>query len=63
MGIFNHELFFMVISVAAGINEGFLHTLSRDDLRDLFPGPEHFLRRNRVWALINPEVICYLVWP
>ncbi|KAF1384392.1 hypothetical protein PFLUV_G00119660 [Perca fluviatilis] len=39
----------------ANIDEALLHTLSRDDLRDLFPGPEHFLRRKRVWALINPE--------
>ncbi|XP_039509527.1 uncharacterized protein LOC120464211 [Pimephales promelas] len=40
---------------AANIDEALLHTLSRDDLRDLFPGPEHFLRRKRVWALISPE--------
>ncbi|CAM4530089.1 unnamed protein product [Leuciscus chuanchicus] len=40
---------------AANIDEALLQTLSRDDLRDLFPGPEHFLRRKRVWALISPE--------
>ncbi|KAM8903512.1 uncharacterized protein AB9W97_007640 isoform 1-T1 [Spinachia spinachia] len=40
---------------SANIDETLLHTLNRDDLRDLFPGPEHFLRRKRVWALINPE--------
>ncbi|KAL7402141.1 hypothetical protein ABVT39_010360 [Epinephelus coioides] len=45
----------MAVSVAAGIDEALLHTLSRDDLRDLFPGPEHFLRRKRVWAVISPE--------
>ncbi|KAI7789478.1 hypothetical protein IRJ41_007726 [Triplophysa rosa] len=40
---------------AANIDEALLYTLSRDDLRDLFPGPEHFLRRKRVWALISTE--------
>ncbi|KAM4591916.1 uncharacterized protein PAE49_019527 [Odontesthes bonariensis] len=40
---------------AANIDEALLHTLSRDDLRDLFPGPEHFLRRKRVWAVISVE--------
>ncbi|XP_034054152.1 uncharacterized protein LOC117534145 isoform X2 [Gymnodraco acuticeps] len=32
-----------------------MHSLTRDDLRDLFPGPEHFLRRKRVWSFISPE--------
>lgn len=40
---------------AANIDEGLLSTLSRDDLRDLLPGPEHFLRRKQLWAVINPE--------
>ncbi|XP_078142061.1 uncharacterized protein LOC144539838 [Centroberyx gerrardi] len=44
------------VFIAANIDEALLHTLTRDDLRDLFPGPEHFLRRKRVWALISPEV-------
>ncbi|KAG7456399.1 hypothetical protein JOB18_013551 [Solea senegalensis] len=40
---------------AANIDEALLHTLSRDDLRDLLPGPENFLRRKQVWALISLE--------
>ncbi|XP_078143695.1 uncharacterized protein LOC144542119 [Centroberyx gerrardi] len=48
------------VFIAANIDEALLHTLTRDDLRDLFPGPEHFLRRKRVWALISPKVIGYL---
>lgn len=56
--ILNNCVFFL----AANIDEAMLHTLSRDDLRDLFPGPEHFLRRKRVWALISPEVsVTYFV--
>ena len=46
-------------TVAADIDEALLHTVSRDDLRDLFPGPKHFFRRKRVWALINSEVVGY----
>ncbi|KAM3607385.1 uncharacterized protein V6R79_006749 [Siganus canaliculatus] len=30
-----------------------LSTLSREDLRDLFPGPENFLRRKAVWNLCH----------
>uniref|UniRef100_A0A1A7XTZ6 Si:dkey-174c13.2 n=1 Tax=Iconisemion striatum TaxID=60296 RepID=A0A1A7XTZ6_9TELE len=40
---------------AASIDECMLLTLSRDDLRDLFPGPEHFIRRKHVWSIIHPE--------
>ncbi|KAI4804102.1 hypothetical protein KUCAC02_025744 [Chaenocephalus aceratus] len=40
---------------AAHIDEVLMHSLTRDDLRDLFPGPEDFLRRKRVWSLISPE--------
>ncbi|CAL8269742.1 unnamed protein product [Arctogadus glacialis] len=32
---------------AANISEEMVSTLSREDLRDLFPGPENFLRRKR----------------
>ncbi|KAL2097882.1 hypothetical protein ACEWY4_007089 [Coilia grayii] len=28
-----------------------LPSLSKDDLRDLFPGPEHFFRRKTIWRL------------
>ncbi|GAA6070503.1 uncharacterized protein LOC120572617 [Tachysurus ichikawai] len=30
-------------------------TLSRDDLKDLFPGPENFLRRKKLWDVIGPK--------
>ncbi|XP_026012423.1 uncharacterized protein LOC143414606 [Maylandia zebra] len=40
---------------AASIDERMLLTLTRDDLRDLFSGPEHFLRRKHVWSIIHPE--------
>ncbi|XP_029951060.1 uncharacterized protein LOC115391096 [Salarias fasciatus] len=40
---------------AANIDEALLHTLSRDDLKDLFPGPENFLRRKQLWGLVNQE--------
>nr|XP_054607445.1 uncharacterized protein LOC129167182 [Nothobranchius furzeri] len=43
------------ILTAACIDEPMLLTLSREDLRDLFPGPEHFLTRKRVWSVIHPE--------
>lgn len=52
-----------VFLLAASIDERMLLTLTRDDLRDLFSGPEHFLRRKHVWSIIHPEVLCkkYLV--
>ncbi|XP_057712560.1 uncharacterized protein LOC130929448 isoform X2 [Corythoichthys intestinalis] len=34
---------------AANISDEMVRTLSRDDLRDLFPGPESFFRRKAVW--------------
>ncbi|XP_072300229.1 uncharacterized protein [Eucyclogobius newberryi] len=40
---------------AANIDESLLSTLSRDDLRDLLLGPEHFRRRKQLWSLFNPE--------
>ncbi|XP_069370007.1 uncharacterized protein [Paralichthys olivaceus] len=51
------ELDDVTVSVlnAANIDEALLHTLSRDDLRDLFPGPENFLRRKQLWTLISQE--------
>jgi len=61
--IFNSKRFVndWAVFIAANIDEDLLRTLSRDDLRDLFPGPEHFLRRKQVWALIRPEVTSYLL--
>ncbi|KAL7833815.1 hypothetical protein AOLI_G00287750 [Acnodon oligacanthus] len=40
---------------AADISEALLPTLSRQDIRDLFPGPEHFLRRKATWKLFHKE--------
>ncbi|KAK7127285.1 hypothetical protein R3I94_018472 [Phoxinus phoxinus] len=40
---------------AANIGEEILPTLSRDDIRDLFPGPEHFLRRKAIWLMAHKE--------
>ncbi|KAL7390382.1 hypothetical protein ABVT39_020084 [Epinephelus coioides] len=37
------------VTQAANISEEMMGTLSREDLRDLFPGPENFLRRKAVW--------------
>ncbi|KAL7868619.1 hypothetical protein SRHO_G00100030 [Serrasalmus rhombeus] len=40
---------------AANISEALLPTLSREDIRDLFPGPEHFLRRKAIWNLFHTD--------
>ncbi|CAI5696767.1 unnamed protein product [Oreochromis niloticus] len=40
---------------AANIDEVLLHTLSRDDLRDLLPGPENLMRRKQLWAQVHKE--------
>ncbi|XP_026114057.1 uncharacterized protein LOC113109002 isoform X2 [Carassius auratus] len=40
---------------AANIGEDILPTLTRDDIRDLFPGPEHFLRRKAIWLIVHKE--------
>ncbi|KAM9408140.1 uncharacterized protein KZ484_024336 [Pholidichthys leucotaenia] len=42
------------ILTAANIDVGTLKSLSREDLRDLLPGPEHFLRRKYIWEMYNP---------
>ncbi|KAL1252310.1 hypothetical protein QQF64_020106 [Cirrhinus molitorella] len=39
----------------ANIGEDILPTLSREDIRDLFPGPEHFRRRKAIWLLTHKE--------
>ncbi|XP_063061676.1 uncharacterized protein LOC134454542 isoform X1 [Engraulis encrasicolus] len=44
---------FYLSSTAASVDECTLKTLSREDLQDLFPGPENFLRRRRIWDFIN----------
>lgn len=44
---------------AANIGEDLLRSLSRDDIKDLFPGPENFLRRRALWLLVNnDEQVC-----
>ncbi|KAK1898229.1 G1/S-specific cyclin-E [Dissostichus eleginoides] len=40
---------------AANIGEDLLHSLSRDDIKDLFPGPANFLRRRAIWLVVNAE--------
>ncbi|KAI4884660.1 hypothetical protein NFI96_004645, partial [Prochilodus magdalenae] len=43
---------------AANITEDQLAELSRDDIRDLLPGPEHFFRRKAIWLVAHQEE-CY----
>ncbi|CAG6022017.1 unnamed protein product [Menidia menidia] len=38
---------------AASLDEEALKVLSRDDLGDLFPGPENFLKRKKLWNFIS----------
>lgn len=42
---------------AGNIGEDLLRSLSRDDIKDLFPGPEHFLRRRALWLAVNDEKV------
>ena len=53
-------LFHLAVSsnvfTAANISEEMMGTLSREDLRDLFPGPENFFRRKAVWRVCHVEV-------
>ncbi|CAI5669675.1 unnamed protein product [Oreochromis niloticus] len=37
----------------ANVGEDLLSSLSRDDIKDLFPGPEHFLRRRALWLAVH----------
>lgn len=46
---------FFLIMLAASISAAVLPTLSRDDIRDLFPGPEHFLRRKTIWEIFHKD--------
>lgn len=44
----------METSVAeANVGEDLLFSLSRDDIKDLFPGPENFLRRRTLWLAVH----------
>jgi len=40
---------------AANIGEDLLPSLSRDDIKYLFPGPENFLRRWAIWLVVNKD--------
>lgn len=46
---------FFIIILAANISAAVLPTLSRDNIRDLFPGPEHFLRRKTIWEMFHED--------
>ncbi|XP_026024935.1 uncharacterized protein LOC113034299 isoform X1 [Astatotilapia calliptera] len=37
----------------ANVGEDLLSSLSRDDIKDLFPGPEHCLRRRALWLAVH----------
>ncbi|XP_035806358.1 uncharacterized protein LOC111571818 [Amphiprion ocellaris] len=39
----------------ANIGEDILPSLSRDDIKDLFPGPQNFLRRRALWLVVNKQ--------
>ncbi|XP_051809818.1 uncharacterized protein LOC127535543 [Acanthochromis polyacanthus] len=43
---------------AANISTELLPSLSKVDLRDLFPGPEHFFRRKAIWRTTHGENEC-----
>lgn len=49
------------VFIASNTDKALLHTLNHDDFRELFPVPEHFLRKKWVWALISPEETGYLL--
>lgn len=51
-----HLKIFICHITAAGVDEEALKGLSRDDLKDLFPGPGNFLRRKKLWEFINQNV-------
>ncbi|XP_046873722.1 uncharacterized protein LOC124466093 isoform X1 [Hypomesus transpacificus] len=40
---------------AASISADMLPSLSKEDLRDLFPGPEQFFRRKDIWRISHDE--------
>ncbi|KAI4894750.1 hypothetical protein NFI96_033825, partial [Prochilodus magdalenae] len=44
---------------AANITEDQLAELSRDDIRDLLPGPEHFFRRKAMWLVAHQDECCH----
>ncbi|KAI4898562.1 hypothetical protein NFI96_021588 [Prochilodus magdalenae] len=44
---------------AANITEDQLAELSRDDIRDLLPGPEHFFHRKAMWLVAHQDECCH----
>ncbi|XP_056431932.1 uncharacterized protein LOC130370251 isoform X2 [Gadus chalcogrammus] len=40
---------------AAKIGEDILPSLSREEIKDLFPGPENFHRRRAIWLVVNKD--------
>ncbi|XP_029949678.1 uncharacterized protein LOC115390112 [Salarias fasciatus] len=40
-------------ATAANVSTDMLSSLSKEDLRDLFTGPEHFIRRMAIWRTIH----------
>ncbi|XP_056441303.1 uncharacterized protein LOC130378613 isoform X1 [Gadus chalcogrammus] len=53
MALINLAMCVLHYVTAANISEEMVSTLSREDLRDLFPGPENFLRRKAVWRICH----------
>ena len=45
------------LTLAANISEAMLLSLTRDDLRDIFPGPEHFLRRKIIYLSFHGDQV------
>ncbi|XP_028298709.1 uncharacterized protein LOC114461057 [Gouania willdenowi] len=41
---------------AAGVKMAMLPSLTKEDLRDLFPGSENFLRRRHIWQLVHVDM-------
>ncbi|XP_057183497.1 uncharacterized protein LOC130550133 isoform X2 [Triplophysa rosa] len=51
----NFDYTILSVLEAASIDEEALKSLSRDDLKDLFSGPEDFLRRKKLWDFISQK--------
>lgn len=41
---------------AANVNTDMLPSLSKEDLCNLFPGPEHFFRRRAIWKTTHGQI-------
>jgi hypothetical protein len=49
-------MYIVPLVLAAKVDEETLLKFSRDDLQDLFNGPEQFLLRRRLWTIIEKSV-------